>query len=66
MLESPPGDYLLFVLRINNDLRVGDLLTLTVGDLRHLKPGEEITIVENKTGKRATFSWSTILSAMRI
>ncbi|WP_306304029.1 tyrosine-type recombinase/integrase [Desulfosarcina cetonica] len=52
MLESTPRDYLLFVLGINNGLRVGDLLTLTVGDLRHLKPGEEIAIIEGKTGKR--------------
>ncbi len=37
---------------INNDLRTGDLLKLKVKDISHLKPGEHISIVENKTKKR--------------
>ena len=37
---------------INNGLRVGDLLRLKVKDVKSLKPGEFITIKENKTGKQ--------------
>lgn len=46
-----PRDHLLFTLGINNGLRISDLLKLKVGDVRHLKPGEYITIKEQKTGK---------------
>lgn len=51
-LESYPRDYLLFVLGINNGIRVGDLLKLRVGDLRYLKPGQVHQIKESKTGKK--------------
>jgi len=51
-LESYPRDYLLFVLGINNGIRVGDLLKLRVGDLRYLKPGQVHQIRESKTGKK--------------
>jgi integrase len=36
---------------INNGLRCGDLLKLTVSDVKDLKPGETLTIREQKTGK---------------
>jgi integrase len=51
LLKSSPRDHLLFVMGINNGLRAGDLLRLKVGDVRHLKPGEHISIRESKTGK---------------
>lgn len=51
LLESKPRDYLLFVMGINNGLRVGDLLKLKVSDVERLKPGQTITIREGKTGK---------------
>ncbi|MFP7469987.1 tyrosine-type recombinase/integrase [Niallia taxi] len=40
-------DYVLFVAGINTGLRIGDLLELKVGNVR----GEEIELVEMKTGK---------------
>lgn len=51
LLESRPRDYLLFVMGINNGLRVGDLLKLRVSDVERLKPGHTIPIREGKTGK---------------
>ena len=41
----------LFVLGINTNLRASDLLRLTAGQVRHCKPGDEITLKEKKTGK---------------
>lgn len=51
LLESRPRDHLLFVMGINNGLRVGDLLKLKVSDVERFKPGQTITILEGKTGK---------------
>ena len=42
---------LLFVLGINNGLRISDLLNLKVKDVKGLKAGEYISIKESKTGK---------------
>jgi integrase len=44
-------DRLLFVLGVNNGLRTNDLLCLKVGQVKWLKPGDEITIKESKTKK---------------
>ncbi len=51
LLESQPRNYLLFVMGINNGLRVGDLLDLQVMDVKSLKAGETLSIRESKTGK---------------
>jgi integrase len=51
MLYSNPRDHLLFVMGVNNGLRVGDLLKLKVKDIRYLKAGETLKIKEGKTGK---------------
>ena len=51
MIEDRPRDHLLFVLGINNGLRVGDIIGLKVRDVAYTKPGESIRIVERKTGK---------------
>ena len=52
LLETRPRDHLLFVMGINNGLRVGDLLKLKVSDIDGLKPGQSINIIESKTGKK--------------
>ncbi len=44
-------DYLLFVMGINNGLRISDLLKIKVGDVRRLAPGETKKIIEQKTNK---------------
>jgi len=51
MLADNPRNLCLFVLGINTNLRASDLLRLTAGQVRHCKPGDEITLKEKKTGK---------------
>lgn len=51
LLESKPRDLLLFVMGINNGLRVGDLLQLKAGPFRNAKIGDKIPLREQKTGK---------------
>ncbi len=46
-----PRDRLLFLIGVNNGLRVGDLLRLKVKDVEHMKIGDTLTIKESKTGK---------------
>lgn len=46
-----PRNHLLFVMGINNGLRISDLLALRAGDVRGLKKGQVLHIREQKTGK---------------
>lgn len=50
-LKTRPLYYCLFVLGINTNLRASDLLNIKVGQVRHLKDMDEITVTEKKTGK---------------
>lgn len=52
ILKEKPRDLALFTLGINTCLRASDLLRITVGQVRHLRPGEDLEVVEKKTGKR--------------
>jgi integrase len=51
LLRDNPRDLLLFVMGINNGLRMKDLLSIKVGQIRDLNPGEHIRIRESKTKK---------------
>lgn len=51
LLSGNLRDLLLFTMGINNGLRCVDLLKIKVGQVKDLKPGETITIKEQKTGK---------------
>lgn len=51
ILADKPRDLCLFVLGINSNLRASDLVRITVGQVRDLKPGDELTLNEKKTGK---------------
>lgn len=51
LLQHKPRDLALFTLGINTNLRASDLLNLRVGQVRNLKPMDEIEIREQKTGK---------------
>ena len=51
LLADKPRDYCLFIVGINTNLRASDLLGLTAGQVRGLKPGEDIEIREMKTRK---------------
>lgn len=50
-------DYVLFMIGINTGLRIGDILTLKVGDVKE----EEIELVETKTKKLKTVPINTSL-----
>ena len=51
-LSEKSRDLLLFKMGVNNGLRTGDLLRLKVKDVRKMKPGDSISIIESKTGKK--------------
>lgn len=56
LLSDRPRDYCLFILGINTNLRASDLLQIKTGQVRSLKPMDEIEIKEKKTGKRRRVS----------
>lgn len=51
LLIDNPRDKLLFIVAINSGLRIQDLLTIKVGNVRGSKLGTRITLKEKKTGK---------------
>ena len=51
-LKDNPRDLLLFTMGINNGLRISDLLSLKVEDVKDLEIGETLEIKEGKTGKK--------------
>lgn len=51
LLADRPRDLCLFIFGINTNLRGGDLLKITVGDVRYLGVGETFVVREQKTGK---------------
>ncbi|MBF0549239.1 MAG: tyrosine-type recombinase/integrase [Deltaproteobacteria bacterium] len=56
LLADKPRDLALFTVGINTNLRASDLLQLTVSQVRGLKPMDEITLKERKTGKARRIS----------
>ena len=64
LLSDKPRDLCLFTLGINTNLRASDILRITAGQVRGLKPGDEIEIKEKKTGKlrRITLNKAVIRS----
>ena len=51
LLDGNPMYSALFTLGINTNLRASDLLRITAGQVRGLKPMDEIELKEKKTGK---------------
>ncbi len=51
-LRDSPRNLCLFILGINTNLRASDLLRIKVEQVRHLQPGQEITLKEKKTQKQ--------------
>ena len=62
LLADSPRNSALFTLGINTNLRASDLIRLTAGQVRHLKPGDELVLKERKTGKprRITLNKSAV------
>lgn len=65
---SNPRDRCLFTLGINSAFRAGDLLSITVDQVLHIKPGQELEIKESKTGKyrRITLNRASIMSIKKL
>jgi integrase len=53
---SNPRDFALFVVGINTNLRASDLLQITAGQVRHIKPMDDLVLRERKTGKARRIS----------
>jgi integrase len=51
LLAGRARDLAIFTLGVNTNLRAGDLLRITVGQVRNLQPGEHFSLKEKKTGK---------------
>jgi integrase len=68
ILADNPRNLAIFVLGINTNLRASDLLRITVGQVRGLKPGDEIALREKKTCKprRITLNKACIEALQRL
>ena len=51
ILFRKPRDYALFVVGINTAYRASELLSIRVGQVRHLRPGDRLEIKQRKTKK---------------
>ena len=56
LLENEPRNRLLFMLGINTNLRMCDILLLNFGQIRGLTPGDILIIREKKTKKNRRLS----------
>lgn len=48
-LVPSPRDFALFVVGINTAYRASELLSIRLGQVRHLKPGDRLEIKQKKT-----------------
>jgi integrase len=55
LLADQPRNRLLFTMGVNSGLRVQDILTLKVSDVRSCKIGDRVCLKEKKTGKENIF-----------
>lgn len=62
-LRNKPMDLALFTLGINTNLRAIDLLNIKTKQITNIKPGEEIEIKEQKTGKRRRITINRVVHA---
>lgn len=51
LLRENPRDLCLFTMGINTAYRAGELLSLTVSQVRHLRPGDRLEVKQPKTGR---------------
>ena len=68
LISESPRDLTLFTMGINTNLRASDLLRIRVGQVRDLKPGDEIELKEKKTGKsrRITLNKACVQAIQRL
>lgn len=66
ILADKPRDLALFTMGINTNLRASDLLRITMGMVRGLKPGDELVLNEKKTGKERRITLNrAVITALR-
>lgn len=66
LLEESPRDLCLFTLGINTAYRANELLSIRVGDVAHLRPGDRFELKQKKTKKyRATTFNKTVVDAIQ-
>ena len=66
LLAHQPRNLAIFTLGINTNLRASDLLKVTVGMVRNLKPEDHFSIRETKTGKDRNITINkTVFEALR-
>jgi integrase len=51
LLSGNPRDSALFILGIHTNLRASDIVALTVGQVAHLEPGQELVTRDKKTSR---------------
>lgn len=51
-LQRSPRDFAIFTLAINTNLRASDFRRITIGQVTDIEPGDDIVLVEQKTGKQ--------------
>lgn len=51
LISGSPRDFAIFAIGINTNLRASDIIGLTIGQVRRVKPASEIEIIEKKTKK---------------
>jgi integrase len=51
LLINNPRDLCLFTLGVNTNLRASDLVSITIGQVAHLKSGDQLCLKEKKTSK---------------
>lgn len=56
LLSDSPRDLTIFTMGINTNMRASDLVTLKVGNVKYLKPGEHFEVREKKTQKKRTIT----------
>lgn len=56
LLKDNTRNLCLFTIGINTNLRASDLANLTIGQVAHLQPGDQLCLKEKKTGKSRCIS----------
>lgn len=58
LLENSPREYCLFVIGISTNLRASDILQFSIGQVRNVRSGDEVELIEKKTKKRRRITFN--------
>jgi integrase len=62
LLADKPRDLAIFTMGINTNLRASDLLRITIGQVQHVRPGEQFSLREKKTQKLRSITMNKTVS----